>query len=65
MTTERDRWEGKGKEGLGSLKEKAGEVTGDEEMEAEGKAEKYEGKAQDAWGKVKETAREAADKVGD
>jgi uncharacterized protein YjbJ (UPF0337 family) len=50
MTKERDRYEGKGKEALGSLKEKAGEVSGDEEMEAEGKGEKYEGKGQEAWG---------------
>ncbi|HEY7268457.1 MAG TPA: CsbD family protein [Dehalococcoidia bacterium] len=63
MTTERDRWEGKGKEAAGSVKEKAGEITGDEDMEAEGKAKKYEGKAQDAWGRVKETAREAKDKI--
>jgi uncharacterized protein YjbJ (UPF0337 family) len=65
MTTERDRYEGKGKEALGSLKEKAGEVSGDEEMEAEGKGEKYEGKGQEAWGKVKETMRETKEKVTD
>ena len=62
MTTERDRWEGKGKEGLGTVKEKAGKMTGDEDLEAEGKADKFEGKAQDAWGKVKETARDTKDK---
>jgi uncharacterized protein YjbJ (UPF0337 family) len=65
MTTERDRWEGKGKEALGTMKEKAGEVTDNEDLEAEGKADKYEGKAQDAWGKVKETGREVKEKVTD
>lgn len=63
MTTERDRYEGKAKDALGSVKEKAGEVTGNEEMEAEGKADQVEGKGQEAWGKVKETVRDAKDKI--
>lgn len=65
MTTEKDRWEGKGKEALGSMKEKAGEVTGDEELEAEGKGERYEGKGQEASGKVKETGRETKEKLAE
>lgn len=63
MTTERDRYEGKGKEALGTMKEKAGDLTDDQDLEAEGRGEKYEGKAQDAWGKVKETGRDIKEKV--
>jgi uncharacterized protein YjbJ (UPF0337 family) len=46
-----DRIEGKVKEG-------AGKVTGDEELEREGEA-------QDAWGKAKDKTRDAWDEVKD
>ena len=42
----------------GNLKEGAGKVTGDEELEREGEA-------QDAWGKAKDTADDAWDKTKD
>ena len=62
---DRDRMEGKGKEFGGTLKDKAGEFTGDEKMEAEGEADRTEGKAQGALGKVKEAAGDAVDAVKD
>lgn len=42
----------------GTAKEKVGEVTGDESLEREGKA-------QGAWGDVKDTAGDAKDAVED
>ena len=42
----------------GNLKEGAGKVTGDEELEREGEA-------QGAWGKAKDSADEAWDKTKD
>jgi uncharacterized protein YjbJ (UPF0337 family) len=42
----------------GNLKEGAGKVTGDEELEREGEA-------QDAWGKAKDSASDAWDGVKD
>ena len=62
---DRDRMEGKGKEFGGTLKDKAGEFTGDEKMEAEGEADRTEGKAQGALGKVKDAARDIADTAKD
>jgi uncharacterized protein YjbJ (UPF0337 family) len=64
-TVERDRLEGKVKEGTGWAKDKAGELTGNEELEARGEAERTEGKAQGAVGKVKEAAGDAVDAVKD
>ena len=62
---DKDRMEGKVKEGTGWAKEKAGGVTGDRNMEAEGAAEQTEGKAQGAWGKVKDAAGDTVDAVKD
>ena len=42
----------------GTFKEKAGEVTGDEDLQAEGSA-------QGAWGDVKDTVGDAKDAVTD
>ena len=42
----------------GNLKEAEGKVTGDEELE-------QEGKAQDSWGKAKDSASDAVDDVKD
>lgn len=61
----RDRMEGKGKEASGWVKDKAGEVTGNEDLEAHGEAERGEGKAQGALGKVKDAAGDAVDAVKD
>ncbi len=62
---DKDRMEGKMKEGTGWAKDKFGETTGNERMEAEGEAERTEGKAQGAWGKVKDAAGDATDAVKD
>jgi uncharacterized protein YjbJ (UPF0337 family) len=46
----------------GAIKEKAGQLTGDRETEARGKAEKTEGRARSAVGHAKDAAREVAGK---
>ncbi len=62
---DKDRVEGKVKEGTGWAKDKAGEATGDKDMEARGEAERTEGKAQGAFGKVKDAAGDAVDAAKD
>jgi uncharacterized protein YjbJ (UPF0337 family) len=42
----------------GNLKEAEGKLTGDEELE-------QEGRAQDSWGKAKDSASDAKDSVAD
>jgi uncharacterized protein YjbJ (UPF0337 family) len=42
----------------GTIKEKVGEMTGDRDTEAEGKAEKAEGKVRSAVGHAKDAVRE-------
>ncbi|MGV8930379.1 MAG: CsbD family protein [Brevundimonas sp.] len=52
-----DRIEGAAKNMGGKVKEAAGNVTGDEKLKAEGKADQVEGKVQNAVGGVKDTLR--------
>jgi uncharacterized protein YjbJ (UPF0337 family) len=59
---DKDRVEGTGKKVTGSVKEAAGKVTGDTQLEAKGTAEKIAGKAQTAAGKSKDTIRDAVGK---
>ncbi len=61
----RDQMEGKGKEAMGGVKEQAGKLTGDEQTQAEGTADRAEGKGQGALGKAKEAVGDAADKAKD
>ena len=42
----------------GKIKEAAGDITGDEKMKTEGKADQVEGKVQNAVGGVKDTLRD-------
>jgi uncharacterized protein YjbJ (UPF0337 family) len=46
----------------GTIKEKAGQITGDRQTEAEGKAEKAEGSVRSAVGHVKDAVREIVGK---
>ena len=50
---DKDQFKGAAKEAGGSIKEGLGKVTGNERLEAEGKADKLEGKAQKSVGDVK------------
>jgi len=58
-----DKMKGKAKEAMGSTREKAADITGNEEMQAKGAEQKHEGKAQHAVGDVKEKAGDLKDKV--
>jgi len=55
---DRQRMEGGLKKATGTIKEKAGQMTGDRDLEAEGKVDKGEGHVRSAVGKVKDAARE-------
>jgi uncharacterized protein YjbJ (UPF0337 family) len=61
----KDEMEGKWEKAKGTVKEKAGEVTGDRDMEAEGAAQRAEGEAKDAFGKARRKAGEAVEDLGD
>jgi uncharacterized protein YjbJ (UPF0337 family) len=60
-----DEAEGKLDQAKGWVKDKAGELTGDRELEAEGEAENAEGHAKESWGKVKHGVGDAIDGIGD
>lgn len=56
--TDHDRVEGAAKNMGGKAKEAAGNLTGDEKLKAEGKADQFEGKVQNAVGGVKDSLRD-------
>ncbi len=58
---DQDRIDGSLKNIGGKIKEAAGNVTGDEKLKAEGKADQVAGKVQNAVGGVKDTVRDADD----
>lgn len=47
----------------GNVKETAGDITGDDELKAEGKSDQLAGKLKDAISDVKDAAEGAIDKV--
>ncbi len=55
----KDEADGAGKQIKGSLKDAAGGLTGDENLQAEGKLDKAEGKLQQKVGEAKEGIRDA------
>jgi uncharacterized protein YjbJ (UPF0337 family) len=56
-----DRIEGPLKEAGGKAKEEWGDLTDNEQTEAEGKADQVEGKVQNKWGEGKDNVRDAVD----
>jgi len=54
---DKDRIEGAAKNIGGKIKEGIGKVTGDENLQAEGKADQIEGKTQNAIGGIKDTLK--------
>lgn len=64
-TLNTDEAEGKWEKAKGWVKDKAGEASGDRELEAEGEAQNAGGHAQEDWGKVKRGVGDAVDAVGD
>ena len=61
----KDEAEGKWEKVKGTVKDKAGELTGDRELEAEGEAQKTGGEAQETWGKFKRGVSETVDSFGE
>ena len=59
---DKDRVEGVAKQAKGAVKDAAGKITGDQKLQAEGKAEKVAGKVQNAVGGAKDKVREATRK---
>ena len=56
-----DRIEGRFKEAGGKVKEGFGDMTDNEDTEAEGHADQAEGKLQSGWGDAKDNVRDALD----
>ena len=56
-----DRIKGPLKEAGGKVKEEWGDLTDNEETEAEGQADQVEGNVQNKWGEGKDTVRDAVD----
>jgi uncharacterized protein YjbJ (UPF0337 family) len=54
---DKDRINGSAQQAKGTVKEIAGEVTGDAKLESEGKADKVAGKVQNAIGGLKDALR--------
>ena len=64
-TPNKDEVEGQWEQTKGTVKEKIGEFTGDESLEAEGEVQNAEGATQETWGKFKRGVSETVDAVGD
>jgi uncharacterized protein YjbJ (UPF0337 family) len=60
-----DRREGRFDEAKGSVKKKAGELTGDEHLEHEGEKDRAKGNAKQALGKTKDAADKAKEAARD
>lgn len=60
----RDEMKGKFDQAKGSVKENIGKVTGDEEMETEGTADRTTGKVQEGYGTARRKVGEAVEDVG-
>lgn len=54
---DKSRIEGAARQAKGSIKEAVGKVTGNRELELEGKADKVAGEAQSAVGKAKDAVK--------
>jgi uncharacterized protein YjbJ (UPF0337 family) len=61
----KDEVEGKWEQAKGWVKDKAGEVTNDRDLEAEGEAQNAGGHVQEGWGKLKRGVGDAVESVGD
>jgi uncharacterized protein YjbJ (UPF0337 family) len=60
-----DEAKGKWEQAKGTVKDKVGELTGNDRLEAEGEAQNAGGHAQENWGKFKRGVSDAVDSVGE
>jgi uncharacterized protein YjbJ (UPF0337 family) len=61
----KDEMEGKWEKAKGYVKDKAGEVTNDPDLEAEGETQHAAGELQDEFGKARRKAGEAVERAGE
>lgn len=61
----RDEMKGKAEQAKGYVKDKAGEILDDPELEAEGEAQRTAGTVRQGIGKAKRKTREGLDKIAD
>lgn len=61
----KDEIEGKWEQTKGWVKDKAGEITNDPELEAEGEAQNAAGHVQEGWGDLKKGVGNAIESVGE
>lgn len=61
----KDEVKGKWEQAKGTVKDKAGEVTGNRDLEAEGEAQKAGGEVQEGWGKAKRKVSNAIEDVAE
>jgi len=60
---DKDRIEGKVDKAKGFVKEKAGQLVNDPDLEAEGRADRVEGEIKDRIGQAKDKIRDIVDKA--
>jgi uncharacterized protein YjbJ (UPF0337 family) len=60
---DKDRIEGKVDKAKGYIKDKAGEILNDPDLEAEGEADRVKGEIKDTVGKAKDKVREVVDEA--
>jgi uncharacterized protein YjbJ (UPF0337 family) len=61
----KDEAKGKWEKTKGTVKDKAGELTGNRRLEAEGEAQRAKGETQETWGKFKRGVSETVDAAGE
>ena len=61
----KDELKGKAEKAKGYVKEEAGELTGDRDLEAEGRSERAIGAAREKFGKARKKVGEAVEEHGD
>lgn len=61
----KDEVAGKYDQAKGAVKDKVGEMTNNDRLEAEGEADRASGKTQETWGKFKRGVSETVDSVGE
>jgi uncharacterized protein YjbJ (UPF0337 family) len=60
-----DEMEGKYEQAKGSVKEGVGRLTGDDDLQAEGSADKLKGDVQEGWGGAKRKVGDMLEDAGD
>jgi uncharacterized protein YjbJ (UPF0337 family) len=61
----RDEIKGKAEKAKGYVKDKAGEIVNNPELEAEGEAEQVTGKARETFGKAKRKVQEGVEEIAE